>query len=156
MIILIIAVVILIALSSITAFDDLKIEQNQDTEAVYSLESELEKKLEEFLSTVEGVGKVKVCVTFDILERASFAQNTEIDTDDNSKKTKSEYVIVESDNGSEQGLKISVRAPEIRGVAIACEGGKSAFVRSEITSLICSALGISSNRVFVSQYKKLK
>lgn len=156
MTVLIIAVIMLVVISILTSSEDVKSEINDNTDTVYSLEYELEKKLEDFLSVVDGVGKVKVCVTFDILEQTSFAQNTETDTDEKGKEIKTDYVIIDTENGEEKGLEISVRAPEIRGVAIACEGGASATVRNEITSLVCSVLGISSNRVFVSQYKKSK
>lgn len=154
MIVLIAAVFLLAVFTVFGGNDAVEKEVSNSTQTVYSLEEELEEKLEEFLKTVQGVGKVKVCVTFDILEQTSFAQNTESETQEKGSETSVDYIIIENADGSECGLPISIKAPQIRGIAVACEGGGSPKIRSEITMLLTAALGISSNRVYVSQYKE--
>ncbi len=117
---------------------------------VCSLERELEKKLEDFLGTVDGVGNAEVCIMFDLLAETTYAVDVESGSDEHS----TAYVIIENADGSEGGLPISVRAPQIRGVAVSCEGGASAKVRNEVTALLTASLGISANRVYVSAYTK--
>ncbi len=121
---------------------------NDTTKELYALENELERKLEDFLETVDGVGKAKVCIMFDLLEETSYAVNEETDSDSHT----SEYIIVEYADGSENGLPICVRAPQIRGVAVSCEGGASAKVKNEVTALLTASLGITANRVHVAPY----
>ena len=41
----------------------------------------------------------------------------------------------------------------IVGAAVVCEGGDDPRVRAEITRLLCAALGIGANRVYVSAAK---
>ena len=54
-------------------------------------------------------------------------------------------------NGEKTGLALSVASPEVRGVAVSCEGGGSARVRQEVSSLVCAALGVNASRVYVSK-----
>ena len=151
-IILSIAAVVFVALSIGDGFTKTSDVNNEATREVYALENELEKKLEKFLETVEGVGKVKVCILFDLLEETSYAVNEERDSDEYA----SEYIIIENADGSEGGLSIRVRAPQVRGVAVSCEGATSAKVKNEVTDLLTAALGISANRVHVAPYSETK
>ena len=142
------AVFVLLLLCSSDLFSDSVEKTNETAKEVYALEDELERKLEEFLETVEGVGKTEVCIMFDLLAETSYAVNEEADSNEQS----SVYVIIENADGSEGGLPICVRAPQIRGVAVSCEGGASAKVKNEVTALLTASLGISANRVHVSPY----
>ncbi|MBE6812009.1 MAG: hypothetical protein E7523_03905 [Ruminococcaceae bacterium] len=146
------AIFVLLLLCSGDLFATSSEKTKDTTKEVYALEKELECKLEDFLETVDGVGKTKVCIMFDLLEETSYAANTDTDSDESSL----EYVVVENADGSEGGLPIRIRAPQIRGVAVTCEGGASAKVRNEVTSLLTASLGITANRVYVSQYSEKK
>ena len=121
----------------------------KDNEAMpYGTEAEkaLERRLENLLSEVGGVGRVKVMVTLDGTWESIYAKDSE--TKDVSEKD--EYVTVK-ENGKNTGLKIRSVRPDIKGVGVSCEGADSAAVRENITSLICAALGIPSNRVYVAK-----
>ncbi len=110
------------------------------------MEAELESRLVKLLSSVEGVGKVKVMVTVECLQAASYAQDVSSCGD----RTESEYVFVE-ENGEKTGLTLTVASPVVRGVAVSGEGGGSARVRQEVTGLVCAALGVGASRVYVSR-----
>ena len=121
----------------------------KDNDAMpYGTEAEkaLERRLENLLSEVGGVGRVKVMVTLDGTWESIYAKDSE--TKDGSEKE--EYVTVK-ENGKNPGLKIRSVRPDIKGVGVSCEGADSAAVRENITSLICAALGIPSNRVYVAK-----
>lgn len=121
----------------------------QDTyELRAAVESALESRLTKLLASVEGVGRVKVLVTLDGLERFVYAQDAS--GGGASERTESEFVTVE-ENGAKTGLLLSVISPEVRGVAVSCEGGGSARVRQEVVNLVCAALGIGASRVYVSK-----
>ncbi len=123
---------------------------NTDTASV---EQQIEKDLSELLKSVDGVGKVKVMVTLDSLEERIIAQNTENESSDGSYEAKNEYVLTEF-SGDTDGLILKIITPVIRGVGISCEGAVSNTMKQEIKKLVCSALGIAENKVWVSKMQE--
>ena len=117
-------------------------------EVRWAVEAALEKRVASLLSSVEGVGRVKVLVTVERLQSFSYAQD--VSSSGASDRTENDYVIVEV-NGEKTGLALSVASPVVRGVAVSCEGGGSARVRQEVSSLVCAALGVNASRVYVSK-----
>jgi len=95
--------------------------------------NELEKKVEGFLKNVKGIKKAEVIITLDLSNEKIYAQNG----------SNLDYIM--SSNG--EPIMISEKYPVVRGVAIACTNGDDDRVRAQITELISSYLGISSNRI---------
>ncbi|MCH5198795.1 MAG: hypothetical protein J1E34_07810 [Oscillospiraceae bacterium] len=139
---------ILFALSGINT-DKTKTVSDKSDGIRETIEKELEQRAEKLLSSVEGVGKVKILVTVESINEVLYAKDEQ--TDENEGKYSGEYVLID-ESGKKSGLKIKSVSPVIKGVAVSCEGGGSAKVRSEVTSLICAAFGINANRVYVSKY----
>ncbi|MBQ6067798.1 MAG: hypothetical protein IJK89_13390 [Clostridia bacterium] len=108
------------------------------------------KQLEALLRTVDGVGKVKVYVTVERLQANVYAVNTEQSSEPDRAERNEKYVLTETGNDTE-GLVLYTVTPQIRGVAVSCEGGGSGVVRQEVTKLISAALGISANRIWVTK-----
>ena len=113
------------------------------------IETMLEEKLESIISQVKGAGKTSAIVTVGSSGEYVYAENTKNESDGNSSSHDSEIVIYESQNGVDSGLVLSIRSPDIIGVAVVCEGGESSVVKAEITKLITSLFGIGSDRVYV-------
>ena len=113
-------------------------------------EQALEKKAEKLLSSVSGVGKVRVVVTLERLDRYEYATNAESRGEAGGSDT---HVIV-SGNGRQDGLTQTVVMPAVRGVAVCCQGGGSPQVRREVCGLMCAAFGIPENRVYISPMGK--
>ena len=111
-----------------------------------TLEQTLEKRAERLLSTVSGVGKAKVVITLKSLEAQVYAQNRDVTAEG---RETDEYVIL-SEDGDEAGLREKILLPEIRGVAVSCEGGASPQVCREVSALLCAVFGVPANRVHVS------
>ena len=123
--------------------------QKEVVEDTPSYEEELETRLEEIISSVDGVGKCKVMITLEKDDRKIFAK----DSYNKENENKYEYVIVKNGNGDNDGLVESTVMPEIRGVAVVCDGGDSAVVRTEVVSLVSSVFSVSSARISVSKMK---
>lgn len=126
--------------------------ETQTTSAVSSasdIENLLEKKLVEIVSQVKGAGKVSAVVTVGSSGEYVYAKNLKKENDSDSMSEDSEIVIYESQNGTDSGLVISIKSPDVIGVAIVCEGGESSVVKAEITKLVTSLFGIGSDRVYV-------
>ncbi|MBR3767475.1 MAG: hypothetical protein IKL10_04450 [Clostridia bacterium] len=120
--------------------------ENSDVDAI---QQSIEKRLVTLLKSVDGVGDVKVLVTLDCLEEKVIAFNTESESSADSYEYSDEYVLVEN-SGDTDGLTTKVIMPVVRGVGISCQGASSNVVKQEITKLVCSALGISANKIWVT------
>ncbi len=111
-------------------------------------EEELEKRLKTLLENINGAGSVQVMVTVESGDEKIYA--TESNKNDNNEERK--YVLIDTD-GTDSGLLLKIAQPEIRGVAVVCQGADSPKVRQEITGAVTSVLGISTNRVNISKMK---
>ncbi len=116
--------------------------------------AEIESRLCKLLSEIEGAGVVKVMVTLESGEEQVFARDSDSSFDneadgDKSIKEKSDYVIVDG-----QAVRVKTVEPEIRGVAVVCEGGNDFTVKQSIVQAVTAVLGISAARVSVAQMKR--
>ncbi len=136
--------------------DTQKTEENtlSENDLLRLLENETEKKLESFLQNVDGVGRVKVYLTFDSLTQSDYAKDLRKEQNGDKTDLDYEYVIIENQQGYDSGLCIMSTAPKIRGVAVCCDGGNSVKVQTEITLLLSASLNIPTNRIHISAYKQ--
>ncbi len=105
----------------------------------------LESRIADICGEVRGVGEVSVFVSLEGGYRALYA------TDAQSGSSGHKEQIVMSGSGAGREAVISAyQNPEIGGVAIVCDGASSASVRAELVRLVSAALGISTNKIFVS------
>ncbi|MBQ3150371.1 MAG: hypothetical protein IJB86_03905 [Clostridia bacterium] len=140
-------------LSELSASGTEKPPQEQKEEAVY--EQELEKRLTELISTIDGAGEAKVMITLKNGEESVFAKNSGMESDEGDAQrlqSEQEYVILKS-GSEESGLKLKTVYPEVSGVAVVCHGAESPYVRQRIISTVTAVLGISSAKVSVVKMK---
>ena len=119
------------------------------TYSTYDIEKIFENKLTEIISQINGAGKTSVVVSVASSGEYVYAKNIKTESDNDSMSEDSEIVIYESQNGVDEGLVISIKSPDVIGVAIVCEGGESSVVKAEITKLVTSLFGIGADRVYV-------
>ncbi len=102
----------------------------------------LEERIKDLCQSVEGVGNATVIVMLDGgFEEVYATEGSE---------EKWDYVIVGS-GSSAHALFLSRNAPRIAGVGVVCQGGGSASVQEELTSLLSATLHLSSNRIHISE-----
>ncbi len=115
----------------------------------------LEERLISILSAIDGAGRVKVMVTLEsgsenvYLSDYDYGENID-PSGKSSRESKDKYVIIDGSD-EEKGIIVRVREPEIRGVAVVCEGAGSQTVRQQIVSTVTALLGISSAQVSVAK-----
>lgn len=107
--------------------------------------SDTERRLEELLSAIDGVGEVKVMITVSSTEEYIYAQAESLNGD----RKENEYVTVRTEKGEEALLR-QVNTPVITGVAAVCEGGRSDKVREEIYRTVTAVLDIPASRIYVT------
>ncbi len=135
----------------------------ETTQTEYSYAEDIEKRLTDIVSSISGAGKTKVMVTLEngvesvyaADEKQSNERSSEEKTggmDVNEKNSReSEYIILQSNGSRDEGLVIKVIQPKIRGVAIVCEGGDSAYVQQRITQAVTAVLDIGASRISIAR-----
>ncbi len=150
--------VLLIALSELPALNNQSEAQAESAENRQntSYEKDLETRLTQILSEVDGAGKVSVMVTVYSQGVSEFATNSTADVktqqDSSQEKTENEYVVIDGVNGDEC-VALRSTAPEVQGVLVVCSGGDNGTVKNNITNAVSDLLGISTNSVTVIKMK---
>ena len=109
-----------------------------EREALAAYEAELEKELELFCESAAGVSDVHVMVSFSEGFCRRYVR------DENGKP------ITVGSGSSARALEEGTVPPAVSGVGIVCRRGNDPAVQKTLTELISTALGIPSNRVFVT------
>ena len=124
-------------------------------------EYNLEENLEDILSKITGVGKVKVLVTYSetsevvaMYNEKNTLNNTE-ETDTNGGVRKIEQtdtdkeIIYEEKNGQKTPITQKVIMPKIEGAIDTAEGASDPAIKTNIIQAVSAATGISTYRIQV-------
>lgn len=116
-----------------------------------------EEKLCKIISSIEGAGETDVMVTVEAGEENVYAKEIKSNEESNESKSISnyeyEYIVIKSGTSSESGMLLKVVQPNIRGVAVVCDGGDNAAVRENIISTVSAVLDIKTNKISVCKRK---
>lgn len=157
LIILGLAGILLIFISSLGGSND---KEKADIPTELSAESykeQLEGDITEMVKGITGSRSVSVVITLESGVRYTYADTKEqVSSDKTDEKEissdteiKEGYITVKTADGGEQALLVTTMMPEIRGVAIVCEGGDIESVNEKIKNAVTSALNITSKRVYI-------
>lgn len=108
----------------------------------------LENKLQEILSSIDGVGKTLVTINIDGTAEEVVLKNTETVTE-NGATLKSESVVLV--NGKPYVIK--ELSPKILGVVVVCEGANNLNVKVAITEVLTTILEVSSDNIRILKMK---
>lgn len=133
-------------------------QENESNESSKQYEQELENKITDLISQIEGVGKAKVMVTLENgvenvyanTQKQSTNTTSGSSTGQNSQKKDSQQdvVVVDGKDGKE-ALVVTQKEPTVKGVVVVCEGAGNAKVEQMVTDAVTTSLNIKSNRVSV-------
>lgn len=139
-----------------------EIQTNSDTVT----EDETVKKLEEILSKINGVGKVKVMLTYSqtsqtipLYNQDSSEKNTEeSDKQGGTRKvtetdTKTE-IIYKEENGEKVPITQSIISPKIEGAIVTAEGAGNAIVKTNIIQAVEAVTGVATHKIQVFEMSK--
>ena len=127
---------------------EISIEQYRET---------LEDDIADMVTDITGSRRVTVVVTLESGIRYSYADTREESSSDKTEKEaqstdtelKEGYITVKSASGGEEALLLTTEMPEIRGVAVVCEGGDNELINQKIMNTVTAALNITSKRVYI-------
>ena len=142
--------ILLILLSEISFGGSGKKETEVASTDYASYVKELDEKLSDIISSIDGVGNCKVMITLKNTTESVYAKNTENSQNDSSSSQNSEYVIYDGVNG-DSPILLKENFPEIEGVAIVCSGGDNTVIREKVVQCVSSLFNISSSRISVSK-----
>ena len=124
-------------------------------------ESRMVSDLESILSKINGVGKVKVMVTYSETSKVVPVYNEE-STEENTEETDSEggtrkvtqtdnrkEVIYEERNGNKTLITQSVVSPKIEGAIITAEGANDANTKTNIIQAVSAVTGLATHKIQV-------
>ncbi len=150
--------ILLILLSTFTGGE--KGQKNENTQLPITAEeykSDLEEDIKKTVIDITGSKKVSVVITLESGIRYSYAdtrEETVTEKSENENRTsdnelKEGYITVKTSDGGEEALLIATEMPEVRGVAIVCEGGDNEYIYEKIQNAVTAALDITSKRVYI-------
>ena len=142
-VIMIIAVILCIYISTLTS-------KTASPEESVNSAPDLEIRLKEALSHMEGVGEVSVVINYDSTAELVPATQSESQSENNvsqnqtssSQKEKEDVASVAGD-----ALIIKEKQPKVRGVIVIAEGAQDISIRNNILSAVMTLLDVTAEKV---------
>ncbi len=132
-------------------------------------ETDIEAKLENILSKIEGVGKVKVMITYSksttiepvYNENYKLSNTTESDNDGGTRtiseeNNQKEVIYKEKNDGTKEPITQSILSPVIEGAIIAAQGAANDDIKSDIIQAVEAATGLASHKIQVFKMEDQK
>jgi stage III sporulation protein AG len=107
----------------------------------FSLDEE-EKRLETTLSSIAGVGEVKVLLSLKSTAERELAQGGEDGT-----------LVISTGGGTENAVDLYYRYPAYLGAVVVCRGADNAAVRLKIVEAVSVFTGLGTDKISVSKMK---
>lgn len=117
----------------------------------------LERRLEEALIQVKGVGKVSVMITLSSSKEKIVEKDRETSTDksqegesvQNQNSSSSETSVYSGQSGSQSPYVKKTLSPDIQGVIVIAEGGDNPVVIENITEAVQALFGVDTHKIKV-------
>ena len=112
-------------------------QSSQQSQTAAEYEQQLETRLAALIRAMDGAGETVVMVTLDCGEETTYAADTA------SQRT---HLLAGA-----QPVVQSVQAPQVRGVAVLCQGGGNAGTQRRITELVSALTGVGASHITVNK-----
>ena len=127
--------------------------ETQQTQQNIPAVNDISQQLEEILSHIHGVGKVKVLLSVAKGEQTLYQTDNTCAEAEGRKDTKSQTVILTDGSRTEMGLIYQRNPPVYLGAIVVCQGGDIPSVKLAITQAVSKITGLSSDRICVLKMK---
>lgn len=120
----------------------------------YSSEQKsLTTELEEILTQIEGVGRVKVLLTESSGPLIWYQTDSDSMTSQDSQTVRTETVIISNADRAEEGLVTRKDPPTYMGAIIVCQGAEHSSVKLSVIEAVSNVTGIRTDRITVLKMK---
>lgn len=113
----------------------------------------MEERLAQILSKIEGAGRVSVMLTLSAGEEVIYQTDRKDAVSEGNSTTQSDTVIVTDGNRLENGLIIQVIPEKYQGAVIVCQGADKAAVRLAICEAVSKVTGLGTDKISVIKMK---
>ena len=165
---LIILIVVLVAINFIwndkkenvkTTDNNKKLSIQEETKK--DSDSDLKEQLEDILQNINGVGKVKVLITYSQTSQVLPLYNEDTSKKDTEEKDKTggtrivtetdtkKDVIFQETNGNKMPITQSVISPKVEGAIVTAQGANNMAVKTDIIQAVEAVTGLSSHKIQV-------
>ena len=120
--------------------------QDSSAEDAARVERELEQRLTDIISQIDGVTSPQVMVTLDRTSERVFAEEVKSSSSGDSLSSENSPALT----GSKDALEKSVILPKVRGVAVVCGGAENMLVREKVVNTAARVLNIGVSQVYVT------
>lgn len=156
---------VLIGIIFLSTFWGGKEDRKEKTQPVSQISEEtyvaqLEDKVKNLLSGIDGVGTPQVMLTLESSSEYVYQSETKRSSDQTGESgtavqqredSEQTIVMVEGDNGEKQALIRTELPPKVQGIVVVCDGADRIEVQAQIVDVLTTAFGISSARVSVAK-----
>lgn len=115
--------------------------------------AELEHKLEQALSEVEGAGKVTVVLTLDTGPRQVIAQDGKTTQNGDSASRETTSVLLSKGSGTQEAVRLQELAPGYRGALVVAQGSGDPEVRLALTQAVSALTGLGTDQISICKGK---
>lgn len=126
-------------------------EQNIDKEiceSVYAAD-DLETRLEDLLSKVDGAGDVNVMLSIGQGERTIYQTDSSYSQNDAHSESRTETIIISDSGRNESGLVHQRNPPNYKGAIVLCHGADEPAVRLAIVDAVRKITGLGADKIAV-------
>jgi stage III sporulation protein AG len=151
-----IILIVILALVAVLMGNSIFNEGKKDADAAInetSLAEDLEKRVEEFLKTIEGVGRVRVIITYESTEEKVLAYEKRETMSDLREETDTSIVFEGGYSESKKPVVLKNLYPQIKGIAVAAEGADNDYVRMSIMKTIEVLCDVPLYKIYVNKMK---
>lgn len=129
----------------------------RSTEAYENYGADMERKLEEILSRIEGVGQVKVVLTMKQGSTSHYLYDSDIITDKTeggqSQREERKTVLFSKGNSYDEATVTTIDYPRFQGALIVCEGGAKPEIRLQLIQAVSALTDLRSDKISVVKMK---
>lgn len=170
LVLLVLLIIVVIAINYIWNSDEKKennVKQESQSNEIKQVSTEnikdkTEEKLENILSKISGVGKVRVMITYSVsssitpvYDETSKVSNTTENDDSGGTRTitqtenDKQIVYKENSDGSKEPITKNTESPKMEGAIIVAEGAENVEIKTNIIEAVEAATGLATHKIQV-------
>ena len=125
----------------------------QSVEALQKENAELERKLEQALAQIDGVGEVRVVLTLQSGPRRILAQDSQSTVDEGRTEAEVTDVVISAGSGVEGTVTLQQLSPQFQGALVVCSGGGEPTVQLRLVEAVSALTGLGADKISVCKGK---
>jgi stage III sporulation protein AG len=114
---------------------------------------EMESKLSQVLSKVEGAGEVTVVLTVKSTARQVLAQDGESSEREGEVESSLSTVVISKGSGGEETVSLQQLSPQYQGALVVCSGGDAPGVQLRLVEAVSALTGLGADKISVCKGK---